>query len=199
MTAVNRHRYCTAEQLQEHSGAPGTVETHQFANEVSERAVEHPHTLSDLESVAEVHEAVVVRNTDQRFHDPIGDRDRECPVRYERSDTESAVDASPLVTVQIQRNEQVAVKEWRAHCRESARVAHRLSIAWKEGLKTLRGKLCLRVKFSMWLAIDDIPARALAQTRGILLREGRVLIAIQPHREVTQRVGYQKEIDCHLG
>ena len=64
-------------------------------------------------------------------------------------------------------------------------MAHRLSITWQKSVKALRGKLRLRVKFSMRLAVDDIPAIAVGQMRRIVLREGRTWIAAWRRREFT--------------
>jgi len=64
MTAINRYRYRAAEQLQQHLGASGTIEAHQFADEVSKRPSQYLHALPDSERVAEIHETVRIRNVD---------------------------------------------------------------------------------------------------------------------------------------
>jgi ABC-type methionine transport system ATPase subunit len=64
---------------------------------------------------------------------------------------------------EIQRNEQVAIKERRVHRRELARMPPGLSVVRQKRLKPLRGQLLLRVKFPMRLAVDYVPAVTLDQ------------------------------------
>src|SRR5579884_1454648 len=79
---------------------------------------------------------------------------------HQSRDAEGAVDAAPLVAVEIERNEQIAREKRRLDGAQLARVPHRLVALWHEGAEILVVEIALRAPFGKGQGVHRIPALA---------------------------------------
>ncbi len=109
---------------------------------------------------AEPEDAAPVGRGDQRLDHAARHRLRHLAAHHQSRDAEGAVDAAPLVAVEIERNEQIAREKRRLDGAQLARVPHRLVALWHEGAEILVVEIALRAPFGKGQGVHRIPALA---------------------------------------
>lgn len=159
-----------AQEFDEHTDAPRIIERNQFPQSITERTGLDPHRLADAQRCLMAQAAPLVGFALPGFDHSSRQRHGAfiSAGRHQLLYANGAVDAAPLVAIEIKRDEEVAGKKRHAPDLDPVCVTPRLLPQGKERPESLVAQLGRRTVFAVALAPDGEPSLAGQQLSAVV-------------------------------
>jgi hypothetical protein len=165
-----------AKEFDQEMDASGIIEIDKFPQSITQRAGLDPDRLTDAQRFHTPQAALVIGFASPHFDDPSRQRHGTgvSAGRHQPLYANGAVDAAPLIVIEVQRDEEIAEKKRHAPDFDPACVAPCLLPQGQKRLESLVVELDRRTMFAVAFALDGEPPLAWQQLSAVPDRRARV-------------------------